>query len=155
MRPTSIENKEQEDFVRRYVQHLYKTVSQPPKTPIPEPTGKLAITGKWIHKPSLIVCCGLPGSGKSTFAAALRGQFGFDVVCQDELGSRDACEAAAAKSGKSVIVDRCNSTAEQRHLWVSLAFAPTDALCAWFDYPVDLRMQRANSRTAHPTITQG
>ncbi|KAI9104765.1 hypothetical protein DFS34DRAFT_212182 [Phlyctochytrium arcticum] len=158
MRPTSIENKEQEDFVGRYVQHLYKTVSQPPKTLIPEPTGELAITGQWIRKPSLIVCCGLPGSGKSTFAATLGDHFGFDVVCQDELGSRDACEAAistAAKSGKSVIVDRCNPTPEQRHLWVSLSFAPTDALCVWFDYPVDLCMQRANSRTAHPTITQG
>eukprot|EP01048_Picozoa_sp_COSAG05_P026299 COSAG05_NODE_7103_length_855_cov_1.582011_1_plen_65_part_10 len=63
--------------------------------------------------PQVIVLAGLPGSGKSTFAAALieqgsaAGQFA--RVCQDVLKTKKKCESAAADalaSGISPVIDR-------------------------------------------------
>ena len=81
---------------------------------------------------SLVVLCGIPGCGKSTLAAALKAK-GFVVVCQDALGSRQKCEAAASAAlarGDKVCVDRCNHTHQQRELWLALAArADPDAAC--------------------------
>jgi len=73
-------------------------------------------------KLTMVVLCGLPGSGKSLLAAALKRQ-GFATVCQDDLGSRQKCEARARdvlKKGRRVCIDRCNHTDQQRELWLEL-----------------------------------
>lgn len=98
----------------------------------------------------MLVLCGLPGSGKSTFSGmllkALPGWTRVNQVrvedshmhthtgtrsrgqaltrSQDELGTRQACEALAEEAlgaGHHVLVDRCNFNAQQRKTWVALA----------------------------------
>ena len=44
-------------------------------------------------------------------------------MCQDSLGSRQACEDAVTdlmKRGRRCVVDRCNHTNQQRDLWIDL-----------------------------------
>jgi hypothetical protein len=90
--------------------------------------------------PKLLVLVGLPGSGKSSFAAALQASSagGWERVSQDDLGSRGACEAmlgratkgfangknAGGKGPSHVMLDRCNCTKAERKQWLSVAFNP-------------------------------
>eukprot|EP01031_Cornospumella_fuschlensis_P028545 gene28545-34457_t len=83
----------------------------------------------------VLVLCGIPGSGKSTFSkglcekcdwyasenAAKRHWRSFN---QDALGSRNAVyrEAdSALRQGFNIIIDRCNFDLEQRAHWIRLA----------------------------------
>merc|ERR1712232_1495016 len=80
-------------------------------------------------------------------------------VCQDVLGSRDACcsvAAACLQSGLSVLVDRTNYDAEQREPWLKLAVehgAQCHALV--FDIPPSLCCERVRARTGHEGKVQG
>ncbi|THY30291.1 hypothetical protein D6D00_02965 [Aureobasidium pullulans] len=75
LRPGSIETAEQEKFVRDYAQYLIsgcQAVPAPATSPaIQESQAPLELEGKLPKAPSIIVCCGVPGSGKSTFASHL------------------------------------------------------------------------------------
>lgn len=160
MRPGSIETEEQERFVGKYVSHLWKTLSAPVEASISEPEDTpLELEGTLPSNTKSIILCGLPGSGKSTFAAAMRERGStVNIVSQDELGSRSAfinSLSTAAKSGKCVIVDKCHPTKANRQEALELLFNPSDALCINFVYPAKLCTLRANTRTAHPTIRQG
>ncbi|KAI5197327.1 hypothetical protein E4T38_08041 [Aureobasidium subglaciale] len=159
IRPGSIETAEQENFIRDYAQYLVsgreKIVALP--TPSSESQDPLQLDGKLPKLPSLIVCCGLPGSGKSTFAAQLT-KLGYTTISQDELGSRTACLNAlsnALESGRKILVDRCNSYVEDREQWLAHAFHPDDALCVWFDVDPETCVRRADARMNHPTIAPG
>ena len=108
----------------------------------------------------LVVLTGLPGSGKSLLAAQLRAR-GFSLVCQDSLGSRQACEDAVTdlmKRGRRCVVDRCNHTNQQRDLWVDLMKknAPKDknavALVLHLDADVETCKQRVLQRKNHKTL---
>ncbi|THY03619.1 hypothetical protein D6D01_10196 [Aureobasidium pullulans] len=114
MRPGSIETAEQENFIRDYAQYLIsgrQAVPAPATSPaIQESQAPLELEGKLPKAPSIIVCCGVPGSGKSTFASHLA-ILGYTVISQDELGSRTACLNAlsnAMNSGRKILIDRCN-----------------------------------------------
>ena len=106
---------------------------------------------------SLVVLCGIPGCGKSTLAAALKAK-GFVVVCQDALGSRQKCEAAASAAlarGDKVCVDRCNHTHQQRELWLALAArADPDAAClvVHLDASPAVAKKRVMARKKHATL---
>ena len=82
--------------------------------------------------PLMLVLCGLPGAGKSTFAGQLVKAGGWTRVCQDAItasgrkGTRAACVAAAAdvlRAGGRCVIDRCNTTVEQRADFVAAAAA--------------------------------
>ncbi|TIA30213.1 hypothetical protein D6C79_09723 [Aureobasidium pullulans] len=120
MRPGSIETAEQESFIRDYAQYLIsgRQAVPAPATPpdIQESQAPLELEGKLPKAPSIIVCCGVPGSGKSTFASHLT-ILGYTVISQDELGSRTACLNAlsnAMNSGRKILIDRCNPYLEDR-----------------------------------------
>ncbi|THY75353.1 hypothetical protein D6C86_03755 [Aureobasidium pullulans] len=120
MRPGSIETAEQESFIRDYAQYLIsgRQAVPAPATPpdIQESQAPLELEGKLPKAPSTIVCCGVPGSGKSTFASHLT-ILGYTVISQDELGSRTACLNAlsnAMNSGRKILIDRCNPYVEDR-----------------------------------------
>ncbi|THX45666.1 hypothetical protein D6D06_10397 [Aureobasidium pullulans] len=120
MRPGSIETAEQESFIRDYAQYLIsgRQAVPAPATPpdIQESQAPLELEGKLPKAPSIIVCCGVPGSGKSTFASHLT-ILGYTVISQDELGSRTACLNAlsnAMNSGRKILIDRCNPYVEDR-----------------------------------------
>ncbi|THX74325.1 hypothetical protein D6D05_07007 [Aureobasidium pullulans] len=141
MRPGSIETAEQESFIRDYAQYLIsgRQAVPAPATPpdIQESQAPLELEGKLLKAPSIIVCCGVPGSGKSTFASHLT-ILGYTVISQDELGSRTACLNAlsnAMNSGRKILIDRCNPYVEDREQWLAHAFHPTNALCVWLGVP--------------------
>lgn len=78
----------------------------------------------------LVVLCGIPGSGKSTYAKRLVGglpppyRSRWVVANQDKLGTRInvmKVVRAALHAKRSVIVDRCNFNAEQRSHWIEVA----------------------------------
>ncbi len=106
----------------------------------------------------LLLFVGLPGSGKSTLADRLTG---WTRVCQDEEGSRDACEKrfaeAAARGGEGarIVLDRCNISVDQRRVWLDLARRHGwTTHCVVFDWSIDLCIQRCVQRPDHPTIPQ-
>lgn len=106
--------------------------------------------------PRLVVCCGLPASGKSWLARALAEHRGYTRVCQDELRSRSACEASvgeAVRRGQPVVVDRCNPTAADRDAWLALAHYPSSAACVFFCAPAAECRDRAEARQGHPTLS--
>lgn len=159
MRPGSIETTEQETFIKDYAQYLVsgKEKIAAPETIPSESQNPLVIDGVLSESPSFIVCCGIPGSGKSTFALQLV-DHGYTVISQDELGSKTACLNAlsnALDNGQKIIVDRCNPYVEDREQWLAHAFHPKDALCVHFDVAPELCVQRADARTNHPTIAPG
>ncbi|THW08064.1 hypothetical protein D6D25_07971, partial [Aureobasidium pullulans] len=161
MRPGSIETAEQDSFIRDYAQYLIsgRQAVPAPATPpdIQESQAPLELEGKLPKAPSIIVCCGVPGSGKSTFASHLT-ILGYTVISQDELGSRTACLNAlsnAMNSGRKILIDRCNPYVEDREQWLAHALHPTNALCVWFDVDSELCVRRADARTNHPTIAPG
>lgn len=76
----------------------------------------------------LILFCGSPGAGKSTFFWRHLQPLGYERVNQDLLKTRDNCmkvvkqvlESAEGK-GKGVVVDNTNADIETRAAWVKLA----------------------------------
>lgn len=78
----------------------------------------------------MIVLCGIPGCGKSTFADYLVKQL--QQICvdrwisfnQDRLGSRMCVierTSDSLRSRQCVIIDRCNFNVSQREHWIKLA----------------------------------
>jgi bifunctional polynucleotide phosphatase/kinase len=97
----------------------------------------------------LVVLCGSPASGKSSFAHS-----GFQVVNQDTLKSRDACVSAVEgflMSGKRVCVDNTNPEASTRALYILAAKRVSKALgkpipvyCIHF--PASIELAKHNNR---------
>lgn len=109
----------------------------------------------------VLVLCGLPGAGKSTLAARLKDEFGWHVINQDTLGSRQACMRAARevlrRPDGHIVVDRCNVQASQRSVWLQLAgqefsIGPPHVACVWLDVPLQVCDSRVMSRFGHETL---
>ncbi|CAM9351427.1 unnamed protein product, partial [Hapterophycus canaliculatus] len=122
----------------------------PPAPPPPPPGGY-----------RILILVGIPGSGKSTFSSFLE-DFGWTVVNQDTLGSREKCRVKAQqvlRKGGRVVVDRCNFNQSQRVTWIDLAVSLSlhqDACIAvWLDIPVDICRDRVQRRVGHPTLGAG
>ncbi|KAH8834988.1 ATP dependent DNA ligase [Flagelloscypha sp. PMI_526] len=151
LRPGSLETKEQERFVSTWVSAVWKRrsiipqpdVFEPPPSPFEIVEGALDTS-----QDNLFVLIGLPGSGKSSFSASLkaRDQLGWKIVSQDESGSKQSSETDIGRDpstirGKrtKVLLDRCNTSVEQRRHWHSLT-------SNWV---------RRASRTGHLTLPPG
>ena len=71
----------------------------------------------------LVVFCGSPGAGKSTFYWQHMQPLSYERVNQDILKTRDKCMKVAAEfieDKKSVVVDNTNADIETRAAWLSL-----------------------------------
>ncbi len=125
--------------------------------------GSVKLTGSLQgQKPSLIVMCGLPGSGKSYLAKEIAAATGglYLVASQDEIGSRGGIEdvvgrACKGSGSKFVIVDRCNLQVKDRTSWYEVAFRPTTAVIIHMDIEPSVCISRAESRVDHPTLVPG
>ncbi|KAI9852879.1 MAG: hypothetical protein M1838_004438 [Thelocarpon superellum] len=76
------------------------------------------------HGLEIVLFCGSPGAGKSTFYREYLKPHGYERVNQDTLKTRDKCLAAASdhlSNGKSVAVDNTNADVDVRAKWVGLA----------------------------------
>ncbi|THX36262.1 PNK3P-domain-containing protein [Aureobasidium pullulans] len=74
--------------------------------------------------PELVIFCGSPGAGKSTWFQQHLKPLGYERVNQDLLKSRDRCLKVAREfleDGKSVAVDNTNADLKAREYWTSLA----------------------------------
>jgi atypical dual specificity phosphatase len=154
LRPGSVETTEQELFIKRYSDELWKRAEQPPMPE--EEESPLSVQGSLSPVISLIVLCGLPGSGKSWFSSILEQSGGYVRVCQDDMGSRNACERAvgnAARSGRPIVVDRCNPTPDDRLAWYKCAMQPSHAICVHFSASVATCLARTQRRLFHPTLS--
>lgn len=161
IRPGSIETTQQEDFVAKYHSAIWKRNAVLPDLP-PEPAPSAPeIEGTLDPKTELFVLVGLPGSGKSTFSNALlaRNPNGWVHINQDDSPGRAACEKQighAPHGAKRVLLDRCNSSADDRGAWLALAHWRTrPPVCIFFDYRRELCESRAQNRAGHPTLRPG
>ena len=109
----------------------------------------------------MLLLCGIPGSGKSTFAKSMVGGLPdsyrkkWVVANQDRLKTRERVLNAAKEAlhGKrSVSIDRCNIDRKQRAVWVELArqFNVSAIICVVMpnNSDIDLCISRANERGA-------
>ena len=148
MRPGSIESETQEKLVHAWVGHRWKTVS----VPLEMPQASFEMSGN--YKPSnktCIVLVGLPGSGKSWLATALkRRDESFDMISQD-VYSKSQCLTLFAKSSRCVI-DRCNVAAIQRSPWIK---SDADNVAVVFCHNAAFCQQQISYRIGHPTVRYG
>ncbi|CAG8854909.1 8101_t:CDS:2, partial [Gigaspora margarita] len=83
---------------------------------------------KNVSENRVLVCVGVPGSGKSTFPKK------WYRVNQDDLGTRRACED---------LFKECNFNGNQRQVWINLAWSfgvPVDAII--MDTPMEVKGQK-------------
>lgn len=125
-----------------------------------------------LKLPPVLMLCGLPASGKSTFAKALvaeQPEF-FIRVNRDEMrgkGEVDRALAAALQpylktlnsrkapaTTRCIVIDNCHVTATKRREWLE-AVHRLPTLCVYFDRPVDVCKLRVSQRLDHPTIPAG
>ncbi|MCJ1286991.1 hypothetical protein MMC26_006338 [Xylographa opegraphella] len=77
-----------------------------------------------INKLDIVIFCGSPGAGKSTFYWNKLQPLGYERVNQDSLKTRDRCLKVAfdhLSFGRSVAVDNTNADPATRASWVELA----------------------------------
>jgi atypical dual specificity phosphatase len=110
-------------------------------------------------KSFVVVCSGLPGSGKSTISTQLE-KLGWIRVSQDDLGGLAFCKDLFEKSikkGRSVIVDRCNPNDKERKIWILEAkkagVEKSETECIYFDVSPEECVKRVKNRKGHPTLS--
>ncbi|KAJ2893772.1 hypothetical protein MKZ38_008239 [Zalerion maritima] len=90
----------------------------------------------------IVIFCGSPGAGKSTFYWKHLESLGYARVNQDILKSKDRCFKAAREhldEGDSVAVDNTNADPDTRGQWISLAGKHGVPIrCVWFKTPIAL-----------------
>ncbi|KAJ7757580.1 ATP dependent DNA ligase [Mycena metata] len=160
LRPGSLETSRQEAFVSTWCSAIWKRQSVYPDLPSEPPPCPLEVKGRLEPGADLFVLVGLPGSGKSWFSQAVRTRDpkGWHRISQDDSGSRAACESEISHppQAKRVLLDRCNTAATDRKIWLSLASTwATSPVCIWFDYDKSLCESRAQMRAGHPTLPPG
>ncbi|PNY25817.1 Bifunctional polynucleotide phosphatase/kinase, partial [Tolypocladium capitatum] len=115
------------------------------------------------NKRDIVLFCGPPGAGKSTFYWKHLKPLGYERINQDTLKSRDKCIHAAKEllaEGESIAVDNTNADPETRAVWVELAGrAKVPIRCVWFRTPLHLCEHndavRAHNKLLNPEARQG
>ncbi|KAG9230469.1 polynucleotide kinase 3 phosphatase [Amylocarpus encephaloides] len=95
-----------------------------PSNYLSEPAAEAVASFSKMNDQDLIIFCGSPGAGKSTFYWRNLGPIGYARVNQDILKTREKCLKVAEeylKEGKSVVIDNTNADSEVRGKWVQLA----------------------------------
>lgn len=102
----------------------------------------------------IIILCGPPGSGKSTYSSLIRQPFPFIRISQDEQG-RDHLKLfhEAINSGQNIVVDRMNFDKKQRARYLlSAKEAGYETEIVVFHVPKEICQERCRARKDHPTI---
>jgi bifunctional polynucleotide phosphatase/kinase len=104
----------------------------------------------------IVMFCGPPGAGKSTFFWKHLKPLGYERINQDILKSRDKCVAVATKhldEGESVAIDNTNADAETRAVWVKLAQKHKLPIrCIWFKTPLAIAQHNEAVRSMNTTM---
>lgn len=122
-----------EPVTRAFDPALY--VSDTPSAPPP-------VVFKKRNQLELVIFCGSPGAGKSTFYWKHLQPLGYERVNQDILKSRQKCIKVAREhltAGRSVAVDNTNPDPETRASWTQLARElKLPIRCVYFTAPPEL-----------------
>ncbi|KAH6986306.1 DNA kinase/phosphatase Pnk1 [Ilyonectria sp. MPI-CAGE-AT-0026] len=90
----------------------------------------------------IVLFCGPPGAGKSTFYWKYLKPLGYERINQDTLKSRDKCLHTAQEhlgEGDSIVIDNTNADPSTRSLWIDLAKKfGIPIRCVWFSTPLPL-----------------
>jgi len=97
----------------------------------------------WSDAPALVIVCGLSGSGKSTFAAALAQRTGFVHVNSDRTRKQLAGVAATARPGQALY-----TAARSAETYAAMYAAARQALAAGHGAILDGTFQREVDRDA-------
>ncbi|QSZ31625.1 hypothetical protein DSL72_001192 [Monilinia vaccinii-corymbosi] len=89
-------------------------------------SGNITVPPKYTkdNEIEVVILCGSPGAGKSTFYWKQLEPLGYARVNQDVLKTRDKCFKVAGQyldEGKSVVVDNTNADRDVRSKWIALA----------------------------------
>ncbi|KAL0934347.1 DNA kinase phosphatase pnk1 [Colletotrichum truncatum] len=94
------------------------------------------------NKQDIVICCGPPGAGKSTFFWKHLKPLGYERVNQDILKTREKCVQAAKEflsAGQSVAIDNTNADPDTRSVWVQLAEKQNVPIrCIWLKTPITI-----------------
>ncbi|KAL5363801.1 polynucleotide kinase 3 phosphatase-domain-containing protein [Aspergillus floccosus] len=104
----------------------------------------------------LVIFCGSPGAGKSTFYWDYLEPLGYERVNQDTLKTRPKCIKVAKEhlaAGKSVAVDNTNADPETRSHWIDVAKEfRVPIRCVYFTASQDLCRHNNAVRAANQTL---
>jgi predicted kinase len=139
----------------RALKQLYVATSVRAMRPLAHAAGSLPKS-----LPRVLVLCGLPGAGKSTFCLELIRQFPSSVrhINQDELGGKEtesawsAAAMSAARDGRIVaVLDKCNlKQAKRKSAYACLDPASRSKITlVYFSMGVDACADRAAARKDH------
>ncbi|KAI8159122.1 Bifunctional polynucleotide phosphatase/kinase [Colletotrichum sp. SAR 10_70] len=126
-------DEEPRDFVREFdvIHYSYPEESK---------TGASDVLFEKKNKQDIVICCGPPGAGKSTFFWNHLKPLGYERINQDILKTRDKCVQAAKEilsAGQSVAIDNTNADPDTRAVWVQLAEKQKVPIrCVWLKTPL-------------------
>lgn len=102
------------------------------------------------HEHELVIFCGSPGAGKSTYYWRALEPLNYTRVNQDILKTRDKCLKVAREClerGESVAVDNTNADVQARKYWIDLAKdAGVPIRCVFFTTPARIAEHNDNVR---------
>ncbi|SCO78149.1 related to bifunctional polynucleotide phosphatase/kinase [Fusarium oxysporum] len=125
-------------------------------------SGNSVVTFDRTNDKDIILFCGPPGAGKSTFYWKSLKPLGYERINQDQLKTRDKCVQAAREhlqAGKPIAIDNTNADPETRTIWVELAKKFGISIrCVWFRTPLQVcehnNAVRALNTTLNPESRQ-
>ncbi|KAM5461968.1 DNA kinase/phosphatase Pnk1 [Microsporum ferrugineum] len=122
----------------------------------PSPDGKDESSSPFSKQSDteMVILCGSPGSGKSTFYWKYLQPLGYERVNQDILKTRQKCLKVANEhllAGKSVAVDNTNANKATRSEWISLAKTHNiPIICIYLTTPITVCKHNNAVRAANP-----
>ncbi|KAH6874799.1 polynucleotide kinase 3 phosphatase-domain-containing protein [Thelonectria olida] len=133
----------------------------------PFPKGELAEASHVVFEKAndkdIVLFCGPPGAGKSTFFWKYLKPLGYQRINQDLLKTRDKCLQAAKdhlEDGDPIAIDNTNADPNTRSLWIDLGKKyGIPVRCVWFTTPLPLCEHndavRALNSSMNPESRQG
>ncbi|KAI2622623.1 DNA kinase/phosphatase Pnk1 [Xylaria nigripes] len=95
-----------------------------------------------INEQDIVLFCGPPGAGKSTFYWKYLKPLGYERINQDILKTRAKCFKTASgvlDDGNSIVIDNTNPDPDGRKEWIALAQKHNVPIrCVWFKVPKPL-----------------
>lgn len=102
----------------------------------------------------VIIMCGSPGSGKSTFVREYIEPKGYRVVASDNYNSDKRKISKAIKillkEGHKIVLDRCNPTQKDRQEWIDISDKSYTII--HMDVPKSIAIERVKTRTTQKSV---